>query len=438
MASEWDQFKLVTTDRQAGVPGVSNTSSTALTRYTPEQQALILQDIQKLAPGTNYDIANQGLVHSFTKPGASTSTSSEWDQFKLAENPAPPPSSMVSDALLGIGDIKRGSRNVLNRTLRGVSGGYLGSPEVIVKEGKQAGDYVGEIGTDIALAAAPMSGAAKLANILRKAPVVGKVAPVATNIAANAGYSAATTDQDRGRAALWGAGGSTAGTVASRVLPSIVPRAGGEALERLKQAGITPTPGQAAQTRATLGNDMLTYGENLLEKVPLAGFGVKRAKEYNTRNLAEALGDPKLVKELAELTKPGPYVAGNLAKKQVLEKALAQEKGLNEVIPNTTPGLRNKQLSAADIVRAEGEATGHGPGIGEGIGSGILGLSAFLNAPATALGAIVATMGYTKPMQTQILNLMRASDTVGEFLARNPTFAAQIGRTLSTQNAGRE
>lgn len=221
-------------------------------------------------PDTMDDAAIESVLRTQFAPDESAA-----ETARLGAHPAPPPrpQNVATDALLGVGDFMRGSSNVLHRTLRGLSGGHLGAPEQTVREGKQAGDYAGEIATDVGLALAPMGAADKLirgSKMLSKIPL----AAPAADIAANAAYSAATTDKDRGQAAAFGAGGAAVGRVLNRTLAGLVKPT--DEAQRLLDKGVRLTPGQAGG-REGMGAAADTF-ERTLEGVPVAGKYVTKAR----------------------------------------------------------------------------------------------------------------------------------------------------------------
>lgn len=219
-------------------------------------------------PDSMDDAAIESVLRKQFAPDESAAESA-----RLGAHPAPPPpqKNVATDALLGVGDFMRGSSNALHRTLRGLSFGHAGAPEQTVREGKQAGDYAGEIATDVGLALAPMGAADKAirgSKMLSKIPL----AAPAADIAANAAYSALTTDKDRGQAAALGAGGAAAGRVLSRTLAGLVKPT--DEAQRLLDKGVRLTPGQAGG-REGMGAVADTF-ERTLEGVP--GFGSRVAK----------------------------------------------------------------------------------------------------------------------------------------------------------------
>ena len=191
---------------------------------------------------------------------------------RLASAPVPPakPTSLATDVLLGIGDTMRGVTNARNRTVRGVTFGAAGAPQQTVREGKRAGDYVGEIGTDVAMSLAPMAGIAKVVHALRATPA----AALAADIAGNAGYAALTTPEDRGTAAMFGAGGAAAGQLVNRAVGGLVKPT--HEAQRMLDKGVRLTPGQAGGG-AGVGALADVY-ERGLQAVPGAGRLVSGAR----------------------------------------------------------------------------------------------------------------------------------------------------------------
>ena len=151
----------------------------------------------------------------------------------------------------------------------------------------------GEVGGDIAMSALPV---AKGGQLLTKAlGKLGRFAPAAADVAANAAYSAATAPENRGTAAAFGGGGAAAGRVLTRTLGRAVrPSATGQ---ELMNQGVRLTPGQAGE--GVMGTVAKGY-ESAMGLVPGAAQIVDRAK-------GRALGDWNRV-ALSQAEVPGSVV----------------------------------------------------------------------------------------------------------------------------------
>lgn len=164
----------------------------------------------------------------------------------------------------------------------------------------------GEVAGDLALSAIPVArGGQVLTKAIGAIPKLARVAPAAGDVLANTAYSAATTPEDRGEAAAWGAGG----TVVGRALPGAVsklrkPITPGPEAQKLLDAGVQPTFGQVLkETNPRLGG-MVSRAEDALATVPVAGtplrFTRERAQESFQRATREAALPPGVGREEAE------------------------------------------------------------------------------------------------------------------------------------------
>jgi hypothetical protein len=249
-------------------------------------------------PDAMDDAAIEGVLRKQFAPDQSAA-----ETQRLAGHP-PPPTNPVTDALLGVGDLLRGASNARNRLVRGVRFGAAGAPEQTVPEGKQAGDYVGEISADIGMAAAPVAGAARGLTALSRALRAGRYAPLAGDVAANAGYSALTAPEDRGEAAALGGAGALGGRALFRGLGGVV-RPTAQAQELLDQ-GVRMTPGQAGG--GAMGSLAKMY-EGAIGEFPLIGSAVRGAQkqgldDWNRAMLQRAEGGASVVPDRISHTAP--------------------------------------------------------------------------------------------------------------------------------------
>lgn len=137
----------------------------------------------------------------------------------------------------------------------------------------------GEIAGDIAMSAVPVAGAAgRLSRLPLATKVLGRAAPLAADVVANAGYAAATNPEDRGTSAAFGAGGAVAGRVLTRAMARLARPAGELSAEAktLVDAGIKPTFGQVMGGGVKKAEDAAT-------NIPvIGGLITKRRQEAQT------------------------------------------------------------------------------------------------------------------------------------------------------------
>jgi hypothetical protein len=152
---------------------------------------------------------------------------------------------------------------------------------------------VGEVIPEVVASAVPVSRAGAL---ISKAPVLaktlGRLAPAAGDIAANAGYSALTADGDRGAAALAGGAGAAGGRLLTRTLGGLARPFVSKDARTLMDAGIRPTPGQLFGD-GPIGGTVRAL-EDRASSFPLVGdvinHGRRRAlNEYGSAEINAAL-----------------------------------------------------------------------------------------------------------------------------------------------------
>jgi hypothetical protein len=215
-----------------------------------------------------------------------------------------------------------GAKHALDRAALGLEGAVKGAANYIpgvnwemdpenvqnVKRGeafvKQTGpaSTVGQIAGDVGLSLAPVAGAAGKATQLARALRMGKWAPLAGDVAANAGYSALTAPEDRGTAAAFGGGGAAAGRVVARTLGGAV-RPTTQAQELMDQ-GVRMTPGQAGE--GVMGQAAKLY-EDALGAVPILGRPVKAAQregleDWNRQVLLKAGKSPQAIEDVGSVS----------------------------------------------------------------------------------------------------------------------------------------
>lgn len=145
-------------------------------------------------------------------------------------------------------DTAVGARHAFDKAVRGIGGllpNYSGfEPPPITPKPQNFPGTLGAVGMDVGMSAGPIGAANKAALMLPRA--VRGAGGLATDIAANAGYAAATTPEDREQAAKYGAAGATGG----RLLVATLGRLGRPAktspiTQMMLDEGIPLTPGQA-------------------------------------------------------------------------------------------------------------------------------------------------------------------------------------------------
>ena len=142
---------------------------------------------------------------------------------------------------------------------------------------------IGSIGADIALSAIPVSvGGRALTQVLAK---LGRFAPAVGDVAANAGYAAATSPENRGTAAMLGGGGAAVGRAVGRVFKPTTPSADAQ---RLIDAGVQPTYGQVMGSKGSYLGRAIARLEEAGQSLPLAGPQVGKLRENALEQFAQA------------------------------------------------------------------------------------------------------------------------------------------------------
>jgi hypothetical protein len=221
---------------------------------------------------------------------------------------------------------------------------------------------VGQIGADVAMSAAPV---ARGARVLTRALGTMRGASVAGNVAANAGYAAVTAPEDRAEAAAFGALGATAGDLAARGAARIVrPITPGPQAQRLIDAGVMPTAGQALREKGPVGRALARVEESM-ESVPGSGSILRARREkalqaFQKATRAEAL-PPGAAKAAAETVDDlsaafGKAYDGALHGVPVPPSTYATFSPVDEVLaairagaPLAPPAQKNAAATVADI-----------------------------------------------------------------------------------------
>ena len=156
----------------------------------------------------------------------------------------------------------------------------------------------GEIGADVAMSAIPVAKVSTVGGrVLSRA--LGRAAAPVADVAANAGYAAATAPEDRGTAALGGGGGALAGRVLARTLGGAVTPT--KEAQALMDKGVRLTPGQAA------GKDsLLNRVEQWASSNPVSALTISpaRARALEDANQAAAQAVVRHVDDAVKLGRP--------------------------------------------------------------------------------------------------------------------------------------
>lgn len=153
----------------------------------------------------------------------------------------------------------------------------------------------GGVAADVAMSTAPVAGGVRAASMLPRA--LARFAVPAADVAANAGYAAATAPEDRGDAALYGGIGSAVGRGIGRATTGIV-QPTDEALS-LMEKGVRLTPGQAAGKGSVMNNL-----EQKATSFPIAGLAVERARNRALEDANKAVAQA-VVKHVDDQVKLG-------------------------------------------------------------------------------------------------------------------------------------
>jgi hypothetical protein len=218
-----------------------------------------------------------------------------------------------------LSDLAQGAKGALDRTALGIkgllpqsvqdfgdrvdksmgSGGLI--PETAAKIPDTAGGMTGSIGTDIGLSLIPGGAALKGGNVLKAALAakglkgLGTAAAIGTDVAGNAGAAAAMAPEDRGNAAAWGAGGAAGGRVLARTLGGPLRESVSPQAQKLMDAGVKITPGQALSgPQAGIVARTIRGLEDKLTSIPFLGDVIANAqqssiKSFNLNKINDAI-----------------------------------------------------------------------------------------------------------------------------------------------------
>lgn len=144
---------------------------------------------------------------------------------------------------------------------------------------------VGQIGADVAMAAVPTGIVAKAVT---KAPLLARTL---AELGFNAGYSAATSPEDRATAAGAGALGTAVGMGANRLIGGAIKPFVSRDAQALADQGIQPTIGQAV-------GGFANTAEQKLKSLPLVGDVIRKARdravnEFNEKAIQTAVPGSK-------------------------------------------------------------------------------------------------------------------------------------------------
>lgn len=219
--------------------------------------------------------------------------------------PAQPPAEESSV----FGDLLQGGKATLDRYALGLKGllpesvqalgdridQSLGSGGLTTESAAQVPDStagkVGSIGTDIGLSLIPGNAALKAANVAKRGLQATRLAKIAVptalgiDVAANAGVAAATNPEDRGSAAMMGAAGSLAGAGAGRVLGGVMRESVSPQAQKLIDADMYLTPGQALSgPQAGTIARLLRGTEDKISSIPFVGDVISNAQQKSVRS----------------------------------------------------------------------------------------------------------------------------------------------------------
>ena len=146
----------------------------------------------------------------------------------------------------------------------------------------------GEIGADLAMSALPVGVGGQVLN--KALSGAGRFAPAIADIAANAGWSAATAPENRGMAGLAGGAGAAGGRVLNRALGGVVRPSEAAALPLA--TGARMTPGQAGE--GIMGGAARAY-ENVMSKPLISGHFIREAQKRGLRDAPNSMAEPGLL-----------------------------------------------------------------------------------------------------------------------------------------------
>jgi hypothetical protein len=167
--------------------------------------------------------------------------------------------------------------------------------KAFVKESSALAD-VGEVGGDVLMGLAPGGAATRGGAVLKQAlGRFGGGTRLATEVAGNAAWNAATAPEDRGTAALLGAGGAAAGAGINRAISGPLANAVTPEARRVMDRGVGLTAGEMVSgSRPTVLGKALHAVENATSSIPFLGNVVrhraaKSVEEWNVTEINKVL-----------------------------------------------------------------------------------------------------------------------------------------------------
>ena len=209
--------------------------------------------------------------------------------------------SSLDKAALGIkGLLPQSVQNLGDRIDSAVGSSGLTKETAVPTPNSTAGT-VGSIAGDIGLTLAPGGALLKGGKILQRALAArgaagtGTAAMIGADLGGNAAVSAAMEPEERGTAAAWGGAGAAGGRVLARTLGGAMRESVSPQAQRLIDAGVHITPGQALSgPQAGLMARTIRGAEDKITSVPFVGDVIANAQQrglrsFNTNRINDAL-----------------------------------------------------------------------------------------------------------------------------------------------------
>jgi len=250
-----------------------------------------------------------GKTYRVTGDGTAEDALAQVKAQVSGSQPEVAPEQAQSEKPSFLSDVLQGAKGALDRTALGIKGllpqsvqdfgdrvdKAVGSggltPETATKIPGTAGGMTGSIGTDVGLSLIPGTAALKGGNVLKAALAakglrgLGTAAAVGTDIAGNAGAAAAMAPEDRGNAAAWGAGGAAGGRVLARTLGGPLRESVSPQAQKLIDAGVSITPGQAVSgPQAGVVARTMRGLEDKLTSIPFIGDVLSNAQQSSVKS----------------------------------------------------------------------------------------------------------------------------------------------------------
>lgn len=159
----------------------------------------------------------------------------------------------------------------------------------------------GGIAADIGMGAIPVGAGGQ---VLTKALGASRYAPLIGDVAANAGYSALTSPENRGTAAALGGAGAAVGRAVGRVATGVV-RPTAEAADLLRR-GVRLTPGQAAGKDSAINTVEQWATSNPISTIPVTAARRRALDDAGKAGIEDVLG------RVFPESKTRPRLTGNL------------------------------------------------------------------------------------------------------------------------------